>query len=308
MKHAFLIIAHDNWEQVKILLHAIDSNCADIFIHVNEKVQMPSIRDVGGSVKKSHIYWSDRKKIVWGEYGILDASISLLKKAKQVSQYDYYHLLSGSDLPLKGIDEIDTFFEMNKFNNLSKGQFTNYISANECTDPKMCARVDQYTLLCKYWNAANKWKKVATSINRVGYYAQKILGVHRLRKIQIYHGSTWWSISNNLAMDLIANEDFFRKQYGDKTFGADEFAIQTFVMNSNYSQTVYRSGRNMPNSNLREIDWKRGNGHGSPHIWKSEDLDFLEQSSNLFGRKFDISIDKGIVDDLMKIQNKGELK
>lgn len=79
-------------------------------------------------------------------------------------------------------------------------------------------------------------------------------------------------------------------------------------MNSNYSQTVYRSGRNMPNSNLREIDWKRGNGHGSPHIWKSEDLDFLEQSSNLFGRKFDISIDKGIVDDLMKIQNKGELK
>lgn len=142
----------------------------------------------------------------------------------------------------------------------------------------------------------------------MGYYAQKILGVHRLRKIQIYHGSTWWSISNNLAMDLIANEDFFRKQYGDKTFGADEFAIQTFVMNSNYSQTVYRSGRNMPNSNLREIDWKRGNGHGSPHIWKSEDLDFLEQSSNLFGRKFDISIDKGIVDDLMKIQNKGELK
>lgn len=117
-------------------------------------------------------------------------------------------------------------------------------------------------------------EKVATSINRVGYYAQKILGVHRLRKIQIYHGSTWWSISNNLAMDLIANEDFFRKQYGDKTFGADEFAIQTFVMNSNYSQTVYRSGRNMPNSNLREIDWKRGNGHGSPHIWKSEDLDF----------------------------------
>lgn len=103
MKHAFLIIAHDNWEQVKMLLHAIDSNCADIFIHVNEKVQMPSIRDVGGSVKKSHIYWSDRKKIVWGEYGILDASISLLKKAKQVSQYDYYHLLSGSDLPLKGM-------------------------------------------------------------------------------------------------------------------------------------------------------------------------------------------------------------
>lgn len=71
MKHAFLIIAHDNWEQLKILLHAIDSNCADIFIHVNEKVQMPSIRDIGGSVKKSHIYWSDRKKLCGESMGFL---------------------------------------------------------------------------------------------------------------------------------------------------------------------------------------------------------------------------------------------
>lgn len=71
---------------------------------------MPSIRDIGGSVKNL-IYIGQTEKIVWGEYGILDASISLLKKANQVSQYDYYHLLSGSDLPLKGIDEIDTFLK-----------------------------------------------------------------------------------------------------------------------------------------------------------------------------------------------------
>lgn len=65
---------------------------------------------LGALLKISYILVR-QKKIVWGEYGILDASISLLKKAKQVSQYDYYHLLSGSDLPLKGIDEIDTFLK-----------------------------------------------------------------------------------------------------------------------------------------------------------------------------------------------------
>ena len=45
MKHAFLIIAHNNWDQLKRMIEAMDSDLCDFYIHVNSKVDMPKNTD-----------------------------------------------------------------------------------------------------------------------------------------------------------------------------------------------------------------------------------------------------------------------
>lgn len=43
----------------------------------------------------------------------IECELLLLKTAISKGKYDYLHLLSGDDLPVKNNDEIDSFFEVN---------------------------------------------------------------------------------------------------------------------------------------------------------------------------------------------------
>ena len=38
MKHAFLIIAHNNWDYLKQVIETLDSDLCDFYIHVNTRV------------------------------------------------------------------------------------------------------------------------------------------------------------------------------------------------------------------------------------------------------------------------------
>ena len=40
MKHAFLIIAHNNWWQLKKLIECLDSGTHDIYVHIDKKVKI----------------------------------------------------------------------------------------------------------------------------------------------------------------------------------------------------------------------------------------------------------------------------
>ena len=37
MRHAFLIIAHNNWEQLKKMVQLLDAENHDIYIHIDKK-------------------------------------------------------------------------------------------------------------------------------------------------------------------------------------------------------------------------------------------------------------------------------
>ena len=65
---------------------------------------------------------------------------------------------------------------------------------------------------------------------------QKILGINRLKKYKIkkfYKGSQWFSITNNLAEDLINDSNIFINIYKN-TYCCDEVFLQTYVMNNKY--------------------------------------------------------------------------
>jgi len=78
MKHAFLIIAHNNWDQLKRMIEAMDSDLCDFYIHVNSKVDMPKNTDFSVSTKRSKVFFTPRVPIIWGNYGICNASLVAL--------------------------------------------------------------------------------------------------------------------------------------------------------------------------------------------------------------------------------------
>lgn len=58
MKHAYLIIAHNNWWQLKQLIMLLDDEKQDIYVHIDSKRKDFCIRDFEGITNKSKLYIS----------------------------------------------------------------------------------------------------------------------------------------------------------------------------------------------------------------------------------------------------------
>ena len=129
--HAYLIMAHKNLEQIKKLLKLLDYSQNDIYIHIDTKAD-DSIKffDYTSCCTKSKVIQSSLFKSAWGSYSLVECELFLLRQATKNRKYDYYHLISGMDLPLKNQLEIHQFFKKN--NGKQFVHFSGKNSENEC--------------------------------------------------------------------------------------------------------------------------------------------------------------------------------
>ena len=95
-------------------------------------------------------------------------------------------------------------------------------------------------------------------------------------------GANWCSVTEDFVKYLISKEKFILKRF-KYTMCGDEIFLQTILWNSPFKENIYRFNDEY-RSNLREVDWKRGN----PYVWgsSSEDFELLKNSDKLFARKF----------------------
>lgn len=109
MRFAYLIMAHNEPELFGILMNLLDDERNDIYVHIDKKADI-SLFDKF-KLKRSRLYFIDRMSVYWGDESQVKAEFALLRAAQSNGDYDYYHLLSGVDLPLKSQDYIHQFFE-----------------------------------------------------------------------------------------------------------------------------------------------------------------------------------------------------
>ena len=110
-RHAYLILAHTNFGQLRKLLELLDDPRNDIFVDVDAKADF-NPESFDGACKASGLTFLDHRiKVSWGGVSIMRAELRLLKKATATAKYDYYHLISGMDLPIKSQDTIHDFFD-----------------------------------------------------------------------------------------------------------------------------------------------------------------------------------------------------
>ena len=110
-KHAYLILAHNKLDQLAILLQTLDDSRNDVYLLLDSKLGQVDEKPLREAVKKGNLYIiKNRISVSWGQFSQIKARMILLEEACTHKDYEYYHNLSGQDLPIKSQDYIHDFF------------------------------------------------------------------------------------------------------------------------------------------------------------------------------------------------------
>lgn len=267
MKHAYLIIAHNEFELLQKLIEALDDARNDIFIHFDRKVQyLPSL-----NTKASSLYILDeRVDVRWADVSMVEAEYALFETAFSKGGYAYYHLLSGVDLPLKSQDEIHRFFDKQQGK-----EFIGYSTYDYHSEVQR--KVQRYHLLPKLFRSNSFLVKLV----RAGFLRlQFVCGFYRNKSVNFKKGTQWVSLTNDFVSYLLSKKEEVLHIY-HHTFCSDEIFVQTLCWNSPFRENIY-SLEEEGFGCLRAIGWK----DGQLLEWEDNDFDKLMQSDALFARKF----------------------
>lgn len=286
LRHAWLIMTHGNFPILEKQLRFLDSANADIYVHADaDSVPFEQYRAL---TEKSTVTFLPRQRVYWGDLSQIECELRLLEAAAERG-YDYYHLLSGTDVPVKSRTYIENYFSQRAGTNFVKFE-SRTISAHQL------ARV-------KYWYPLQKTnirsRLARTAIRELSVLPQKLSGVDRTKRYPgtvFQKGTNWFDITDDLARHVLSQKDAIRKMYRS-TCCADEIFLQTIVINSRFADTLtpYAFEDDF-RACCRYIDWKRGN----PYTFQNGDFDELASvgPDHLFARKFDYSAAPEVVDRL----------
>lgn len=286
MKHAYLIQAHNNKNQLFKLIHQLDYELNDIYIHIDAKSEL--IQYVNEfKCAKAKLYIVDSIKQHWGGFSQIRAEMILLENAFENGPYSRYHLISGSDIPLKSQTWIHKYFDMHPQ--------TEYIHFDVSQDyGDFNRRMGQYHYLI---DCIDRKYPVLYKIDILLARIQKVFGINRIKKVNvdIKKGANWFSITNECVKLVLEKKEWIYKVFR-YTKCCDEIFLQTIVYNSELYNNVYIREPEIKYGNMRLTDWNRGN----PYIFKNEDYDELINSKYIFARKFDEKTDAKIIDRIYK--------
>ena len=150
-KHAYLIMAHNEFYILEKLIMLLDDSRNDIFLHIDRKIKNFDFDKFKKMVKKSNLYFTERVDIVWAASSQIECELVMLTEAIQKGKYDYYHLLSGVDLPLKNQKEIHKFFDQQQ-----NKEFVHFSSLKPITG-NLLERVKYYHFFLKNLRNKNKY-------------------------------------------------------------------------------------------------------------------------------------------------------
>lgn len=270
-KHAYLIMAHNNFYCLEKLLMLLDDARNDIFLHIDAKVKNFDFAKFQSLCTRANVIYPEKRiNVQWGTQSQVKTEMLLFETASACGLYHYYHLISGADLPLKTQDEIHAFFAKEE---------NSYLFYEEITSQWNYFRVSRFNIL------VGKDGPIWGRIKAYLHLAQDKLSIDRVKNtgLQIKKGSNWCSVNQDAVNILLANRREILK-LTRFSICADEIYKQTFLL-------YY--GHPVVNNDLRRVNFQGGS---HPQIYRTEDFDMLLQSGRLFARKFDENVDKEIID------------
>ena len=283
-KHAYLLMAHNDWSLLSKLLQCLDDSRNSIFIHIDKKSDFnKSDIYVPKNAKTSYI---PRRSVSWGGYSQIAVELDLLAAAT-AEGYDYYHHISGQDVPIKSQSYIHSFFD-------DQVDALNYIGVHTGSDLEeiVDGRLGQHHFFQdSIGQNSGIWCAGIEFLENKSLALQRRFKVNRVSRIpvKVYKVTNWFSITHEMAQYVVSRKSDIQKWF-KSSLCADELFLQAIAMDSPYKETISYS-------TLREIDWKRG----KPYTYHIEDYSMLMESERLFARKFSTSTDSEIIE---KICNK----
>jgi hypothetical protein len=283
---AYMLLVHKNPEQVNMFLKQIlKDEDADIYIHIDKKCGELM---KGKLIKHPRVYILEESvEGTWGDISLVDATILLLKKVVYSGRnYDFVCLRSGQDLMVK--EGYKKYLAENKDRNFMEmfkvEKSSNYVSLVNINWPK-CTR--------KLYDNMHPFRLLRLLLkNLYGIGINLLPNKDSLpENFDLYCGEQWFSISMKFAgyiIDFLNENPWYYKAFKN-SLAPDTWFFQTLIKNSSFSDTVV-------NSNHVYIKWgktKRDSNH--PVTLTLNDINDIERTGNYFARKFDVNVDKEVI-------------
>lgn len=262
-KHAFLIML--SGEPVGFLDHIkmYDDEDIDFFIHVDMSCSNSYVETVRNfSLEKSHVTFLNQIRGSWGDFSLVNIELLLLKKATQRDNYQYFHLMSGSDYLLKNPEEIKSFFK-----EYYPSNFVNF--ERECELDKKRPLFKLLALKLPIQSKKLKYGISSRELQLRIFLSRKSIVRNKNYGLKFRKGSQWISITDKAARYILESSEII-----ENTFNGTLIPDELFVQSILYSSSQFRN--TISGNNLRYIDWERG----LPYVFKSSDLKELKKASD----------------------------
>lgn len=276
MKIAFIVLAHKNVAQVKMLLEVLQAENRSVFLHIDRLAKKSIYKNAKTELDGiKHLSFLHRYPTHWGSFGLIKATLAGIRQAILDPQVDYAILLSGQDFPIKPLSELENFLET------SEGM--SFMEADPFPLPhwKDCGGYERIQRW--YFSLPLKPSRLTRRIRVTLNQAMNQLKPHRKfpTGYSPYGGSQWWCLHRD-CLHYIST--FYKEERAFTRFFRtvripDELFFHTILMNSHLKRRII-------NRRLTYVDWGCSPG---PKVLDRGDLEKLEHSDAFFARKFDLS-------------------
>ena len=229
MRHAWLIIAHNEFEVLQHLVSMLDVPESDFYIHFDKKVSgLPEIE-----VNKGHLkILPKRIDVCWGTVSQIETELLLLETALTNGPYAHYHILSGTHLPLKPVSELMEFYDRHA------GEEIMHFWDHDEGDADFKLRRYHYPM--RYFKSpGHRIRKVMDNmIWRVLLKAQKVLRIRHHIECNFRKTDNWLSLSERGCRHLVRSKDMILKKYR-WSFCGDEYFVATELLSTAETFQLY---------------------------------------------------------------------
>ncbi|MGC9151783.1 MAG: beta-1,6-N-acetylglucosaminyltransferase [Microbacter sp.] len=295
----YLILAHQNPNQLKRLIERLNDENSFFFIHIDKKSDIEPFTNI---IKGNHIqFLVHRINCLWGDFSQITATISLMEEAIKSKRDGMIIHLTGQDYPIKSLDEINRFLENHSHENfidaLPIGTVWKYF-----TDRTEYYKLNLSDKRGDYVIIRNISRKSLNLFFHGKISLWQLLMLQRKRKLkpdmEHFGGSAWWAFNAETHAKMYQ----FIKQHYNSLFQyyrysifPDEIFMQTIVKNLSRQDPSIKIA-----PSITYVNWTRHPNAASPLTFSINDLDELKSQpmDKLFARKFDTTFDEHILNAL----------
>ena len=298
MKIAYLIAAHTDPKHLGRLIEALNINGhTDFYVHLDKRVEL-NVFQTEANIRIGNVTWiSDRVIAKWGGYSQCRYQKALIKSCiKSGNLYDRVFFLSGLDYPIWSNCKILSYLKKHPDLEIIAGK-----NISETNDNLQLRKIKNYHFFRDLPISNNKLHRIIKGFAQLAmrYIPIKRKGyiVTKGKKVNIYHGSSWWCVTGGclryIYNELISNpvwERFFKFAYTP-----DELMIQTIVFNSPFSRNALLfpdSVRELPSlTPLHYIEYDK-----SIAVFSEKDYEKIMSSGKMFARKLVTGLSDKLMD------------
>lgn len=271
MTLCFLLLAHEHPRLVARLARILLTQGGMVVLHVDRKAPATFhqvLREELG-VLMDEIILAEPVSVAWGEWSMVEATLNGLRAIEESGRAPHYvHLISGSDYPLKRIEQFRAFLARN-----AGKQFIESIDADRYRWVKHGWQQERY--LYRHWVSYRR----SPALHTLGIHLQRRLRLEREfpKGFRPHLGSQWWTLGWPICQAVLSlTRDEALMSFFKSTAVPDELFFQTVV------RSLVPDKRNI---DCRHLTLYQFSDYGAPLVYCDGHEDYLLAQPFFFARK-----------------------